>query len=86
VPKQKHTDASIYGSEAIQLRQSNEDQLLHPIYYASGKTTAAKEKYSNYKLEVLAIIRALKQFCVYLLDISFIIVTNLTNCLLRLHL
>lgn len=32
-----HTDTSMYGYGAILLQRSNEDQWLHPIYYASGK-------------------------------------------------
>lgn len=55
-----HTDASMYGFGAIFLQKNSEDQSLHPVYYASGKTTPAEEKYPSYELEVLAIVRALK--------------------------
>lgn len=71
-----HTDASKYGYGAILLQRNSEDQLLHPVYYASGKTTLAEEKYTSYELEVLAIVRALKRFRVYLLGIPFKIVTD----------
>ncbi|KMQ86624.1 blastopia polyprotein [Lasius niger] len=71
-----HTDASMYGYGAILLQRNSEDRLLHPVYYASGKTTPAEEKYTSYELEVLAIIRALKRFRVYLLGIEFKIVTD----------
>lgn len=71
-----HIDASKYGYGAILLQKNREDQQLHPIYYASGKTTPAEEKYSSYELEVLAIIRALRRFRVYLLGIPFKIVTD----------
>lgn len=71
-----HTDASIHGYGAILLQKNNEDQLLHPVYYASGKTTPAEEKYSSYELEVLAIVKALKRFRTYLLGIKFKIVTD----------
>lgn len=71
-----HTDASKYGYGAILFQRNNEDQLLHPVYYASGKTTPAEEKYASYKLEVLAIVKALKRFRVYLLGIKFKIVTD----------
>lgn len=57
-----HIDTSKYGYGAILLQRDNEDQLLHPIYYASCKTIPAKEKYASYELEVLAIVKALKQF------------------------
>lgn len=71
-----HTDASMYGFGAILLQKNSEDQLLHPVYYASGKTTPAEEKYPSYELEVLAIVRALKRFRTYLLRTRFKIVTN----------
>lgn len=71
-----HTDASMYGYGAILLRRDSEDQLLHLVYFASGKTTPAEEKYTSYELEVLAIIKALKRFRVYLFGIPFKIVTN----------
>lgn len=71
-----HTNASMHGYGAILLQRDSVDQLLHPVYYMSGKTTAAEEKYSSYELEVLAIVRALKKFRVYLLGIPFKIVTD----------
>lgn len=61
-----HTDASMYGFGAILLQKDSEDQLLHPVYYASGKTTPAEEKYSSYELEVLAIVKALKRFRIHI--------------------
>jgi len=42
----------------------------------SGKTTPAEAKYDSYKLEVLAIVKALKKFRVYLIGIPFVIVTD----------
>lgn len=71
-----HTDASMYGFGAILLQRNSEDQALHPVYYASGKTTPAKEKYPSYKLEVLTIVRAFKRFRTYLLGIRYKIVTD----------
>lgn len=71
-----HTDASAFGYGAILLQKSCDDGLFHPVYYASGKTTAAEAKYTSYELEVLAIIKALKKFRVYLLGITFKIVTD----------
>lgn len=71
-----HTDASKHGYGAILLQKNGEDQRFHPVYYASGKITLAEEKYSSYELEILAIIRALKRFRVYLLGVSFRIVTD----------
>lgn len=71
-----HTDASKYGYGAILLQRNDEDRLLHPIYYASGKTTPTEERYTSYELEVLTVIKALKKFRVYLLGISFKLVTD----------
>jgi len=71
-----HTDASKHGYGAILLQKGADDQFLHPVYYASGKTAPAEERYTSYELEVLAIVKALKRFRVYLLGISFKIVTD----------
>jgi len=71
-----HTDASKYGYGAILLQRDSEDNALHPVYFSSGKTTPAEEKYSSYELEVLAIVKALKKFRIYLLAIPFKIVTD----------
>ncbi|CAK9834317.1 Transposon Tf2-9 polyprotein [Anthophora retusa] len=71
-----HTDASKFGYGAILLQKDDCDSGLHPVYFASGKTTPAEERYSSYELEVLAIIKSLKKFRVYLLGIPFRIVTD----------
>lgn len=71
-----HTDALMYGYGAILLQRDVDDQLLHPVYYASRKTTESEQKYHSYELEVLAIVKALKKFWVYLLGIPFKIVTD----------
>jgi len=73
---QLHTDASKQGYGAILLQRGSEDQRFHPAYYASGTTTSAEEKYASYDLEVLAIVKALRKFRVYLLGIPFTIVTD----------
>lgn len=70
-----HTDASKFGYGAI-LLQKDSDNAFHPIYYASSKTIPAEKKYTSYELEVLAIIKSLKKFRVYLLDIRFKIITD----------
>lgn len=76
VETELHTDASKYGYGAILLQRDSEDNALHPVYFSSGKTTPAEEKYSSYELEVLAIVKALKKFRIYLLAIPFKIVTD----------
>ncbi|GFW40240.1 transposable element Tcb2 transposase [Trichonephila clavipes] len=70
-----HTDACKQGYGAILLQEA-EDGKLHPVYYMSKKTNTAEEKYDSYELEVLAIINALKNFRVYLLEQRFKIVTD----------
>lgn len=73
---QLHTDAFKQEYGAILLQWGSEDQHFHPVYYASGTTTSAEEKYASYDLEVLAIVKALRKFRVYLLGISFTIFTD----------
>lgn len=71
-----HTDASIHGFGAI-LMQRGDDNAFHPVYYYSSKTTEAEKKYTSYELEVLAIVKALKRFRVYLITLKeFTIVTD----------
>jgi len=50
--------------------------VFHPVYYSSGKTTPAERRYRSYELEVLAIVKALVKFRVYLLRIHFKIITD----------
>jgi len=50
--------------------------IFHPVYFSSSKTTTAEQKYSSYELEMLAIIKALKKFRVYVIGIPFTIVTD----------
>jgi len=65
---------SIFEYGAILMRKAK--TITHPVYYYSDKTTPVEEKYTSYQLEVLAIIKALKKFRVYLLGIPFKIVTD----------
>lgn len=71
-----HTDASALGYGAILLQRDSESQCLHPINYFSKKTIPAEAKYTSYELEVLAIVKALKRFRIYLLGFAFTIVTD----------
>jgi len=71
-----HTDASRFGFGSILMQLDVNDNKFHPVYFASGKTSPAEENYTSYELEVLAIIKSLKKFRVYLLGISFTIVTD----------
>lgn len=71
-----HTDACVEGLGAILLQKNTEDNKFHPIYYASWKTTATEMKYTSYELEVLAVVKAIKKFRIYLCNIPFKIVTD----------
>lgn len=74
VPTELHTDASMYGYGAVLLQVFSGE--LHPVYFASKKTSDAEMKYHSYELEVLAIIYALRKFRVYLIGVHFKIVTD----------
>jgi len=80
-----HMNASTLGYGAILFQKSGEDSLFHPVYYSSGKTTSAEAKYASYELEVLAIVKALKRFRVYLLGIIFKIVTDCRAFMLTMN-
>lgn len=76
VETEVHTDASMWGYGAILMQKSSRDNMLHPVYYMSRKTTPAEQKYTSYELEVLAIIQALKKFRIYLVGQPFKIITD----------
>ncbi|XP_076638793.1 uncharacterized protein LOC143350658 [Colletes latitarsis] len=76
VETELHTDASKFGFGSILLQRDSVDGALHPVYYASGKTSTAEANYTSYELECLAIIKSLRKFRVYLLGIPFKIVTD----------
>lgn len=71
-----HTDASLEGYDGILFQKKSDENDFHPVYYWSSKTSDAEKKYHSYELEILAIIRALQKFRVYILGLSFKIVTN----------
>ena len=58
------------------MHKNAEDNQPHHIYYASWKISKVEKRYSNCELEVLAIVKAQWKFWVYLLGISFRIVTD----------
>lgn len=70
-----HVDASKHGFGSI-LFQETDDGKLHPVYYMSKKTTPSQENFTSYELEVLAIIKSLKKFRIYLLGTNFKIITD----------
>lgn len=70
------TDASKVGLAAILMQRSNDDDEFHPVYYWSEKTSEHEEKCDSYTLEVLAVVRAIKKFHVYLIGKHFTIITD----------
>ncbi|XP_076661125.1 uncharacterized protein LOC143365000, partial [Halictus rubicundus] len=71
-----HTDASSDGYGAVLLQKACDEKVFHPVHYMSKKTTDAERKYSSYELELLAIVRAVQKFRVYLLGLYFAIITD----------
>ena len=69
-----HTDTSQEGIGAI-LLQEQADGSLRPVMYYS-QTTTKDEKYHAYELEMLAVVKALQKFRVYLYGKKFKIVTD----------
>ncbi|XP_076237485.1 uncharacterized protein LOC143181127 [Calliopsis andreniformis] len=69
-----HTDASSLGYGAILFQRLDGD--LRVVSYYSRRTTPEESRYHSYELETLAIVNALKHFRVYLLGITFKIVTD----------
>lgn len=68
-----HTDASAIAFAAI-LLQKQASGLWGPIAYYSQATNDAESKY--YELEVLAIVKAIERFHLYLYDLKFNIVSD----------
>lgn len=70
-----HTDACKIGLAGI-LLQRGENGILRPVAYFSRQTTPEEQNYSSYDLETLAVVSALQKFRVYLVGVSFKIVTD----------
>lgn len=71
-----HTDASKFGTAAILMQRSFDDNEFHPVYFLSSKTSKEQELWFSYELELYAIKLAVAKFRQYLLDIHFTIVTD----------
>lgn len=70
IPMQVHLD-----TERVYYRDIVMGNCIR-FFFISYKTSAAESKYPSYELEVLAIVRAVKKFRVYLLGIRFLIYTD----------
>lgn len=69
-----HTDASQEGIAGILLQEH--EGLLKPVAYYSRHTNKAESKYHSFELETLAVVESLLKFRVYLLGITFKVVTD----------
>ena len=49
---------------------------MHPVIYYSKKNSREDERYHSYDLEVLAAVKVIKKFKVYLIGRHFTIVTD----------
>ena len=74
LPTELHTDASAIGFGAILLQKN--DSLNRVVAYYSKRTSPCESRYHSYELETLAVYNALKHFRVYLLGITFKIITD----------
>lgn len=70
-----HTDASALGLEAILLQKQNSNHWA-PVAYFSKTTNQAEAMYHSFELEMLAIIRAVERFYLYLYGVEFTVVTD----------
>lgn len=70
-----HTDASSIAFAAILLRKQ-ESGLWAPISYYSQTTNKAEAQYHNYELEMLAVVKSVERFHIYLYGLQFSVVTN----------
>jgi len=70
-----HCDVSALGYGVI-LLQKQKDDLMHPVFYYSKRTTETEAKYHSFELECLALVYAVKRFHVYLNGIRFKVFTD----------
>ncbi|KAK8784274.1 hypothetical protein V5799_009360 [Amblyomma americanum] len=70
-----HTDACANGLAGI-LLQADENDVLHPVYYVSKKTSPAERFYHSSKLELLSIVWTIERLRPFLIGIEFTLVTD----------
>lgn len=75
VKMELHTDACSIGLGAI-LFQKHGDDSWGPVAYYSQATNQAESKYHSFELEMLAIVKAVERFHLYLYGVDFTIVTD----------
>ena len=70
-----HTDASASALAAI-LLQKTEKNHWAPIAYYSQTTNQAESRYHSYELEMLALVKSVERFHIYLYGVNFTAVTD----------
>lgn len=70
-----HTDASSMAVASI-LLQKQTDNLWAPISYYSQSTNKAEVNYHSFELEMLAIVKSVERFHIYLYGLNFTVVTD----------
>lgn len=70
-----HTDACSMGLGAI-LLQKQKNGAWSPVAYFSQTTNQAESRYHSFELEMLAVVRAIERFHIYLYGVDFTIVTD----------
>ncbi|KMQ87526.1 hypothetical protein RF55_13169 [Lasius niger] len=70
-----HTDASSVALAAILLQKQESGQWT-PISYYSQTTNNAEARYHSYELEMLAVVKAIERFHIYLYGLQFTVVTD----------
>lgn len=72
---QLHTDTSVNGLGGILLqKQSSGD--WKPVAYFSQPTNQAERNYHSFELEMLAIVRSIERFHIYLYGLKFTVITD----------
>jgi len=70
-----HTDACAQGLGAI-LLQKQSDKSWSPVAYYSHPNSETEKKYHSFELEMLAVVRAVERFHIYLYGMHFRVVTD----------
>lgn len=68
-----HTDASLIALAAI-LLQKQESGLMAVVYFSQA-TNKAETNYHSFELEMLAMVKAIERFHIYLYGIPFTVVS-----------
>lgn len=75
LPTELHTDASSIAIAAILFQKQESGQWTTVAYYSQA-INSAEAKYYSFELKMLAIVKAIKRFHIYLYGLNFTIVTD----------